>query len=116
MENNSRIGWYSDDRDSPPTDTSDLIFASFPIYSAIEASRRQTQSIAKLDQNMLESLHKVGFRTNLGPEGTGLMMLIPDRAGGYYLGGFFVEVKLNPTNHLLQTPEQAHSLRKEESS
>ncbi len=114
MEINSRIAWYSDE--APPIEVSDLIFASFPIHSAIEISRRQTKRIAELDEKMLDSLRNVGFQTNLGPKGTGLMTLIPNRAGGYYLGGFIVGVNFNPTNHLLQTPEQASSLQKEKSS
>jgi len=109
MEINSRKAWYSDE--SPPIDTSDLVFHSFPIYSAMEMSRRLTRCIAKLDHNMLESLRKVGFRTNLGPEGTGLMLLIPGRAGGYYLGKFIFEIKFNPTDLLPQTRERANTLQ-----
>jgi len=77
----------------------------------MEISRRFTQRIAKRDHDMLESLRKVGFRTNLGPKETGLMLLIPGRGGGYYLGKFIFEIKSNLTDLLPQTRERANTLQ-----
>jgi len=51
-----------------------------------EISKRQTQLIAALDKDLLDSLHNVGFRTNLGREGTGFFPLVLDKCGGYYFG------------------------------
>jgi len=42
--------------------------------------------VAELDKDLLESLHKVGFRTNLGMMDTGFGLLTKMRAGGYYIG------------------------------
>ena len=77
-------GFYTED--SPPVDVSDVLFASFPLYSSAEISKRQTQLIASLDKDLLDSLHNVGFRTNLGREGTGVLPLVLDKCGGYYFG------------------------------
>ena len=106
MEVNFRKELYNDDS---PIDIADLVFNSFPVYSAMEISRRFTQTIARRDHEMLESLHKVGYQTNFGPEGTGLMMLIPDRAGGYYLGGFIVEINQIQSNKPSATDEGTSS-------
>ena len=82
-----------------------------------EISRRQTKLIAALDKDILDSLHKVGFRTNLGYEGTGLMSMVFDKCGGYYLGEFVDRFKLIlMVNNLLQTLEQANSSEKGKSS
>ena len=34
----------------------------------------------------LDGLAKAGFKTNLGPHGSGLLQLLWSRAGGYYFG------------------------------
>lgn len=34
----------------------------------------------------MDGLAKVGFKTNLGPEGAGLLQLLLRRGGGYYVG------------------------------
>ena len=82
-----------------------------------EVSRRQTNLIAALDKDILDSLHKVGFRTNLGYEGTGLMSMVLDKCGGYYLGEFVDRFKsILMVNNLLQILEQANSSEKGKSS
>ena len=40
-------------------------------------------------RDLIESLHKVGFRTNLGIRGSGFGLLAWNKAGGYYLGALF---------------------------
>ena len=42
--------------------------------------------MATLDKDILDPLHKVGFRTNLGNDDTGLFPMAVDTCGGYYLG------------------------------
>jgi cation diffusion facilitator CzcD-associated flavoprotein CzcO len=71
--------------DAPPVDVVDRINASFPHHMSIGLKQRETQAIAELDKDLLESLHKVGFRTNLGIKGTGFGLLAWSKAGGYYL-------------------------------
>lgn len=39
-----------------------------------------------LNRAVLEGLAKAGFKTNLGPYGAGLIALLYDRSGGYYVG------------------------------
>ena len=38
------------------------------------------------DRDILEALHKVGFRTTLGIKDTGFGLLARSRLGGYYHG------------------------------
>ncbi|SRR6266545_748970 len=113
MEINSRKALYSEH--SPPVDVSDVLMASFPLYSMTEMSRRQTQFIAALDKDILDPLHKVGCGTNLGYEGTGLMPLIL-QSRRYYIGELVVQFKLIPMNTLLQTLERANLSEKRELS
>jgi hypothetical protein len=40
----------------------------------------------RFDRDILEALHKVGFKTNLGIKGTGFGLLASSKAGGYYFG------------------------------
>ncbi|KAF9559245.1 FAD/NAD(P)-binding domain-containing protein [Agrocybe pediades] len=71
--------------DGPPVDIVDRINASFPHHASIELNRIKTSEVAWLDRDLLESLHKVGFRTNLGIQDTGFGLLAWNKAGGYYL-------------------------------
>ena len=41
---------------------------------------------SSFDRDILEALHKVGFRTNLGFKDSGFAFLAVTRGGGYYLG------------------------------
>ena len=42
-------------------------------------------NLLRFDRDILEALHKVGFRTNLGIKGSGFGLLAWSKAGGYYL-------------------------------
>jgi hypothetical protein len=68
---------------------------------SIELGRRSADRIAELDKcativfglqwltlqrDLLDALHKRGFRTNQGIHGTGFGLLAWSKAGGYYLG------------------------------
>ncbi|TFK70711.1 FAD/NAD(P)-binding domain-containing protein [Pluteus cervinus] len=76
-------GLYSET--APPTHIGDRLNASFPHYMSIGLGQRQVKAIAELDKDLLEGLHKVGFRTSTGVQGTGFALLAWSRAGGYYL-------------------------------
>ncbi|KAH9484751.1 Indole-3-pyruvate monooxygenase YUCCA1 [Psilocybe cubensis] len=69
----------------PPADIVDRVNASFPHHMSTVLNQRQTKRIAELDKDLLDSLHKVGFRTNLGIKDTGFGLLAWSKAGGYYL-------------------------------
>ncbi|PPQ85677.1 hypothetical protein CVT25_002128 [Psilocybe cyanescens] len=70
---------------SPPADITDRMNASFPHHMAVGINQRQAKQIAELDKDLLDSLHKVGFRTNFGILDTGFGLLAWSKAGGYYL-------------------------------
>ena len=40
----------------------------------------------------MDGLRKTGFRINMGSDDSGLMMMIWERAGGYYIGKFFYNI------------------------
>ncbi|KAF9037462.1 hypothetical protein BJ165DRAFT_1558194 [Panaeolus papilionaceus] len=89
------------------TDACDRLTASWPYHIVTELSARRTRFIAgTIDKDLLEGLHKVGFKTNLGIKGTGGSLLARTKAGGYYLdtGGsqLIVEgkIKLKSTSEI----------------
>ncbi|KAF8345497.1 hypothetical protein F5887DRAFT_1158732 [Amanita rubescens] len=79
----SASGLYCED--GPPTDIADRLSASFPHFMNIELARRSTARVAELDRDLLDALHKRGFRTNQGIHGTGFLILVWTKASGYYL-------------------------------
>ncbi|KAF5392789.1 hypothetical protein D9757_000854 [Collybiopsis confluens] len=69
-----------------PTDVADRVFASLPTNFMYHGfAQRATGYIASIDKELLDGLHKRGFRTNTGIEGSGYPMLIMTKASGYYL-------------------------------
>ncbi|KAL0956661.1 hypothetical protein HGRIS_002793 [Hohenbuehelia grisea] len=76
-------GLYSEQ--APPTDVADRINASFPNLLMTGIAQRQARQIADADKDLLEGLKKVGFRTNLGYNDAGFLLLAWSRGGGYYL-------------------------------
>ncbi|KAF8196444.1 hypothetical protein BJ912DRAFT_955187 [Pholiota molesta] len=70
---------------APPVEDVDRFNASFPHFMAIELNRRRVAHVAELDKDLIDSLHKVGFKTNLGIKGSGFGLLAWSKAGGYYL-------------------------------
>ncbi|CAA7270299.1 unnamed protein product [Cyclocybe aegerita] len=75
-------GLYSED--GPPVDLADRIVASFPHHMGVGLNQRSARHIANLDKDLLKSLHKVGFRTNLGIHDSGFSLLAWTKGGGYY--------------------------------
>ncbi|KAI0757757.1 FAD/NAD(P)-binding domain-containing protein [Daedaleopsis nitida] len=67
------------------TDVADRVDASMPTFVTEEISKRSTAAIAEADKELLEGLHKIGFRTHLGPNGSGFLAMARRRGGGYYL-------------------------------
>lgn len=72
---------------SPPTDVSDLVGASFPRFdvSAQAGLRAGVALMADRDRELLEALAARGFRHNLGDDDMGAMNLFLTRNGGYYI-------------------------------
>ncbi|KZT40144.1 FAD/NAD(P)-binding domain-containing protein [Sistotremastrum suecicum HHB10207 ss-3] len=69
----------------PPTEIADRIIGSFPNRLTKLMHQRATKYIAQLDDQILQDLKKVGFRTNFGEDDSGFLFLALKRAGGYYL-------------------------------
>ncbi|TFY76570.1 hypothetical protein EWM64_g7442, partial [Hericium alpestre] len=66
-------------------DVADLVNASFPNWLNHIVQQRVVKDIAELDKETLDGLHRVGFRTNDGIDGSGFGILAWSKAGGYYL-------------------------------
>ncbi|KIK22727.1 hypothetical protein PISMIDRAFT_679944 [Pisolithus microcarpus 441] len=68
----------------PPTDLADRINSSFPNAIVKLLHRRVTKLLAEADKDILNGLRKVGFKLNMGEDGSGLLQLVLKKAGGYY--------------------------------
>ena len=51
-------------------------------------------------REVYEGLAKVGFKTNLGPHGGGIIQLLYANGGGYYIGKFLDCDAYHVTHHL----------------
>ncbi|MBS1675887.1 MAG: NAD(P)/FAD-dependent oxidoreductase [Actinobacteria bacterium] len=76
-------GLYSED--GPDLEEADLLNASFPFPLVVEFAKAQTAAIAELDRDLLAALERVGFKTDMGDDGGGLMSRALRRGGGYYI-------------------------------
>jgi hypothetical protein len=43
-------------------------------------------NICFLRRDIIEGLEKVGFKTNLGIDGSGIIEMVLEKGGGYYIG------------------------------
>ncbi|KAI6145597.1 FAD/NAD(P)-binding domain-containing protein [Pisolithus tinctorius] len=69
----------------PPTDLADRMNSSFPNAIVKLLHQRVTPMIAEADRDILDGLRKVGFKLNMGEDGSGVLQLIWKKIGGYYL-------------------------------
>ncbi|KAG6005656.1 hypothetical protein E4U21_007772 [Claviceps maximensis] len=76
-------GLYSEG--GPPVDDADILLHSMPnsMLKAIQVEVVKLQS--EHDKELLEGLAKVGFRTDNGPDGSGLFFKYFQKGGGYYI-------------------------------
>ncbi|TCD68951.1 hypothetical protein EIP91_009341 [Steccherinum ochraceum] len=68
----------------PPIDDADRLANSFPVKFSRLFGGRAVKDIMDADKELLDGLHRVGYRTNEG-EGGGLLWMAIRRGGGYYL-------------------------------
>ncbi|KAH9929373.1 FAD/NAD(P)-binding domain-containing protein [Fomitopsis serialis] len=69
-----------------PTEIADHLSASLPLLVSMQYQRRIFPYLAAtVEKAKLDGLEKAGFKTSLGPGNGGLLPLIYERAGGYYL-------------------------------
>ncbi|KAH7913460.1 hypothetical protein BJ138DRAFT_1146035 [Hygrophoropsis aurantiaca] len=69
----------------PPTDVADRINASYPNHLIKLVHQRVTRQIAEADKELLDGLRARGFKTTLGIDDSGFLLLAWNKAGGYYL-------------------------------
>ncbi|KAG1861489.1 hypothetical protein C8R48DRAFT_711748 [Suillus tomentosus] len=70
-----------------PTELADTYNTSLPWAVVRRLQQRMVPMVAETtDKAILDGLAKVGFKTNLGIHGTGLLSLYLERGGGYYNG------------------------------
>ena len=67
------------------TDKADLIFASVPFRLLPKAQKTLTDAMARRDADLIARLEAAGFRTDYGPDGSGLLMKALRTGTGYYL-------------------------------
>ncbi|TFK48084.1 FAD/NAD(P)-binding domain-containing protein [Heliocybe sulcata] len=68
-----------------PTESADLINASYPNGLLKLMHKRMAKTIAEADAELLEGLRRKGFRLSMGDDGSGLIILAWTRGGGYYI-------------------------------
>lgn len=68
-----------------PTDDCDVIAAANSYTTLVRANQIMTQQMLEYDQDILRRLHDVGFRTDIGEDGTGFHLKYNRRGGGYYI-------------------------------
>lgn len=73
------------DEDGPPVDDADMWLHSLPSEVLKALQVKITQMQAEYDKKTLDGLEKAGFRTDRGPENSGLFMKYFQRGGGYYI-------------------------------
>lgn len=66
-------------------DKADLIFASTPFRLLPDAQRPLYAEMARRDAHLLARLNAAGFRTDLGEDGSGLLMKAIRTGSGYYI-------------------------------
>ncbi|MFD2421903.1 FAD-dependent oxidoreductase [Amycolatopsis pigmentata] len=93
---------YAHYRTSLPLDKLDLLSISVPYPVKRELTRRLTKEIRALDDELIQGLHRAGFRTHSGSDGTGFQMQFLRTGGGYYIdvgcSGLIAEGKIDVVN------------------
>ncbi|KAK9462292.1 uncharacterized protein V1516DRAFT_674238 [Lipomyces oligophaga] len=86
-------GLYMDN--GPALEEADLISETVPKNVAKAYLKKTIPIIAELDKDILDGLHKAGFKTWSGPEGSGHLYLSMERNGGYYFDSGACEKIIN---------------------
>ncbi|KAF9522144.1 hypothetical protein CPB83DRAFT_899868 [Crepidotus variabilis] len=76
-------GLYSEN--GLPTDVADRVNASFPTLMMAGVAHRGAQAVAEVDREILEGLHRVGFKLNMGYKDAGALLQAMNTASGYYV-------------------------------
>lgn len=73
------------EENGPRVEDADLYLWSFPATLFKAQQAKVTQLVNKQDAPILDGLEKAGFKTDKGPDGSGLLMKYLQRGGGYYI-------------------------------
>ncbi|KAF8843430.1 FAD/NAD(P)-binding domain-containing protein, partial [Paxillus ammoniavirescens] len=69
-----------------PLEFADLLGLALPFATQKHLLRAFTEHMASTtDKNLIEGLERADFRTYLGPDGAGLLPLVFERGGGFYI-------------------------------
>lgn len=66
------------------TDVADRLLEATPKHLLFEHHKHLAARVLARDADLLEQLNAAGFRTSIGPDGTGWQKLALEKAGGYY--------------------------------
>jgi len=89
-------------------DIGDRLNVSIPLAVMKQLNIRHTEQIAELDKDILKGLKEKGFKTNSGMDGSGLFMLVYEKAGGYYLDTGASKMIIDSKIHLKSGTEISH--------
>ncbi|KAI9571544.1 hypothetical protein HD554DRAFT_2016499, partial [Boletus coccyginus] len=88
--------------DTVPTDLADVYNGSLPNAVVRRIHQRTTPHFAQtIDKDIYDGLAKVGFKTNLGLDGAGIVQLLFAHAGGYYIGKSLGDHRQAASSHFL---------------
>lgn len=73
------------DNHSIPLEQSDVLSESLPWPVTLALCVDLTKRIFVADKDTLEGLERAGFKLNFGIDGAGILRLIVERGGGYYI-------------------------------
>lgn len=68
-----------------PIGTKDILSESLPWPVTLAWAVHLTKQISEADKETLDGLEKAGFKLGYGVDGGGILRLIVDRGGGYYI-------------------------------
>ncbi|KAF9238064.1 hypothetical protein BU15DRAFT_88492 [Melanogaster broomeanus] len=69
-----------------PVEFADLLGVALPFATQKHLLRASVERTANTtDKDLIEGLERAGFRTYLGPDGAGLLPLVFERGGGFYI-------------------------------
>lgn len=92
-------------KEGPPTEDCDLIVTSVPFPILKRTYQLIVKESQKADKDLLEKLEAVGFKMDVGEDGTGFQMKYLQRGGGYYLNVGCSELIIEGEVGLLQFDE-----------
>jgi len=98
------------DEDSPPVDDADITLWSIPSELLKAQQQKLTKKQVEHDKELHDGLRAAGFKTDLGPMNSGLVMKYFQRGGGYYIDVGASQLIIDGKIKVKQGQELAHIL------